>query len=420
MVFDNPSLFQLLCIQGLATALALALLIGRHASPAARSAQLGMGLQACGWLALAASGGAPEHWLLGGAMFAFSGALSALWFAVLRWLPNTRRHGRWFMLAAPLLMPVVYVALIDATALRIGWAQGWLALQLLMLAAAVALPQRPAAANPPGPANDVQIFNGHRWRALLFAAVLPLAIVCLLRGGLAFAEPPVRSLFSAETINTAMALSAQLALSLLLPALLLAWRAEVEAELARLAQTDGLTGLADRRAFAARAVDMISMARRHQEPLALMLLDIDFLKAVNTEHGQDAGDRALALFASCLQEQLRLGDLAGRVGGEEFAVLMARCEALGPPALDKRMRDALVARAGTELGFALDFSAGWAKLRRGDRHLDDLMRRGETALYEAKRNGRGRLVAEPGLESEEAAGPSPEPGSLQRAGTGLA
>ena len=130
-----------------------------------------------------------------------------------------------------------------------------------------------------------------------------------------------------------------------------------------------------------------------------MVLDIDILKTINTEQGQDIGDRVLALFGSCMQTQMRLGDLAGRLGEQTFGVLMARCDAFGPPAMDKRMRDALALRAPSELGFALDFSAGWAKLRHGDRHLDDLMRRAETALYEAKQSGPARLMAEPGLET---------------------
>ena len=402
MSFDNSSLFHLLLLQGGASALALWLLTGNHASRAVRWAQVGMVLQALGWLALAVGGDRRDALLQGGAMLAFSAALSALWWAVRLWRPaGGWRASRWVMTAAPVLMPVVYAALIEQTALRGGWAQAWLAFQLLLLAAAAALPQGKPALPPDSVsvASELLEFNARRWRALLLAAVLPLALVCLLRGALAFTGPPLDSLFSADAINTALALTAQLALSLLLPALLLAWRAEAEADLARLAQTDGLTGLADRRCFTLRAADLISMARRHQEPLAVMLLDIDCLTAINEQRGQDAGDRALALFANCLQGQMRPGDLAGRVGGEEFALLMARSEVLGPQALDQRLRGALTARARAELGFEIDFSAGWAKLRHGDRHIDDLLRRAETALYEAKRAGRGRLVAEPGLET---------------------
>lgn len=117
------------------------------------------------------------------------------------------------------------------------------------------------------------------------------------------------------------------------------------------------------------------------------------------EHGEAAGDQALALFASCLQQQMRLGDLVARVGGQEFAVLMARSDAQGPRAMDLRVRDALAARSPAELGFAINYSAGWAKLRHGDRNVEDLLRRADAALYEAKRSGKGCLVAEPGLEA---------------------
>lgn len=396
MAFDNPTLFNLLLLQGVATALVLALMVGRHGSSAARWAQAGMGAQALGWLALATSGGTLDPVLLPLALCGFSAALSALWWAVQLWLPGTPRAGRWFMLATPLLMPLITIALLDATALRVGWTQAWLALQLLMLAGAAVLPQTPT--NPP--LSDVQVHNGRRWRALLGAAVIPLALVCAARAGEAITGLPVASsVFANSDLNSALALAAQLGLSLLLPALLMAWRAEAEGQLARLTQIDGLTGLADRRAFAERAAHLISMARRHNEPLALMVLDLDFLKTINAERGQDAGDRALALFSSCLQAQARLGDLLGRVGGEEFAVLMAHCEPLGPAAMDERMRTALATQAQATLGFALNFSAGWAKLRAGDRHIDDLMQRAEAALYIAKREGRGRLVAEPGLDS---------------------
>lgn len=423
MHLDHATLLILLLLQALTAAVVLLLLIGRQGSRAARWAQAGLGLAALGGLALAGGALASEPAASGGlarltqchqrllqslAMLAFSASLSALWAAVNRWL--SPRPGRPLMLLAPLLMPIVYAWQFDDAVFRIGWALGWLALQLIMLVLLLlALPslrhtntqtntQTGLTYQPvqhrawPGPDN-------RRWRALLLAATLPLALVCLLRGSEAVFAGLLHSSFSSASLDTALGLACQWALMLTLPGLLLAWRGEVEAELARLAQTDGLTGLSDRRAFAARSVDMLSMARRHREPLALMLLDVDHLKVINAEHGQEAGDRALALFGSCLTAQMRLGDLAGRVGSDEFAVLMSRCEALGPKALDKRMREALALRAQSELGFDLDFSGGWAKLRHGDRDIADLMRRAETAIYEAKHGGYGRLQCEPGLET---------------------
>lgn len=391
MHFDNPTLFNLLLVQALASALVLGLLMmGWKASRASRWAQACMALQAVGWLFLAgASFPHVERAFVSIAMLAFSASISALWWALNLWLAP--RPGRVLMALAPALMPLVYAVQFDDVSFRDAWAHYWFALQLGMVVAALGLPM-PKSPQPVAPGAD-----NRRWRALLLIALVPLLVMCLLRGTVgAFA--PLPELLTAELVQKALALSCHLALLLALLGLVMAWRGETEAELARLAQTDGLTGLSDRRAFVARSVDMISMARRHGEGLALMVLDIDHFKQINETHGAEAGDRAIALFASCIQAQMRLGDLAGRIGGEEFGVLMARCEALGPQAFDKRMRDALSARAVKEIGFAIDYSAGWAKLRHGDRNIEDLLRRADTALYEAQRGGRGRLLAEPGLE----------------------
>ncbi len=413
MPLDHATLFNLLLLQALSAAAVLLAMIGRHGSRAARWAQAGLALAAVGAVALAGS----EMWastllehqaltdgklrlLQSLAMLAFSASISALWAALTQWLGP--RPGQPLMWLAPLLMPVVFAWQFDDPAFRASWALGWLALQLLMTALLVAWPKRVEALDPATqltPHKPLPEPDNRRWRALLLLAVLPLALLCLLRASDAVLTDLLARHFPPAHFDTALGLACQWALLLTLPALLLAWRGETEGELARLAQTDGLTGLSDRRAFAARSVDMLSMARRHREPLALMLLDVDHLKAINAEHGQDAGDRALALFGSCLTAQMRLGDLAGRVGGDEFAVLMARCEAQGPQALDKRMREALALRGQAELGFTLDFSGGWAKLRHGDRDINDLMRRAETAIYEAKHGGCGRLQSEPGLEA---------------------
>ena len=393
MHIDNGTLFSLLLIQSLMAAVVLTLLMGAHASKAARWGQASLLLQALGWLALSDAGTGPPRLLLSLAMLALSASLTCLWRALALWLQP--RPGQVLMVAAPLLMPAVYALQFEDTAFRVGWAHYWLAFQLLMLAISLAWPKRP---EPGAAASHLPAADNRRWRALLLLAVVPLLLICLLRGSLGLVGQAARSPLDEQLVNTVLGLLCQWALMLMLLALVLAWRGEIEAGLARLAQTDGLTGLADRRAFVGRAADMISMARRHEEPLALMLLDIDHLKLVNTERTREAGDRALALFGSCVQQQMRLGDLAGRIGGEEFAVLMARADALGPTAMDRRMRDALATRAPAELGFTLEFSAGWARLRPGDRDVDDLLRRAETALYEAKKSGRAQLVAEPGVE----------------------
>jgi diguanylate cyclase (GGDEF)-like protein len=395
MHFDIATLFSLLVIQSLALALLLPALMGwRSASAGARHAQLGMALHGAGWLALLLASLLWQRALSTLAMGLISAALSALWLAMNDWLGA--RRGRRLMLALPLLVALGYLAAYDSYALRVGSSNAVFGLQLLMICAVLSQPPKtlePELARP-----------SRRWRGLLLACLLLLAVLTFWRGALAaFATASYPDFYTPHPINTLAAVLSNVAITLSLAAILVAWRGEAEGAFLRLAQTDVLTGLNNRRAFASRAVDMLSMARRYQEPLALMMLDLDGFKAINDGQGHEVGDRALQLFARCLREQMRLGDLAGRVGGEEFAVLMARCDAQGPQALDQRLRDALAVAAPRELGFALDFSAGWARLRHGDRHVDDLMRRADAALYEAKRAGRGRLLAEPGLE---AAGPA--------------
>ena len=385
MQFDNATLFHLLLVQAGAAALLLAALPGRRTSAATRWAQAFMALEFLAWAALGTSNAGDERVLMGVALLFFAASLACLWRAVGLWLAP--RKGLVLMGMAIVLMPVVYVLQFDQVAFRVGWAHAWLALQLGMIGLSVLRKGRQSYSA-----------ESRRWRGLVLIAVLPLAAIFLLRGSLGAMGIELESPLAPSGINTLMGLACMVGLMCLLLALVLAWRGEIEADLSRLAQSDSLTGLADRASFMQRAVAMISMARRYQEPLSLMVLDIDFLARINAEHGRETGDRALALFASCLNAQMRLGDLAGRIGGEEFAVLMARTDAQGPTAFDQRMRNALALRAQPEIGVAIDFSAGWAPLRHGDRNIDDVLRRAETALYEAKHGGRGRLVAEPGLD----------------------
>jgi diguanylate cyclase (GGDEF)-like protein len=400
MQFDNPTLFNLALLQALASSALLLLLMGWRPSPAAQRAQGFMALQALGWLLLQAANFGNERLWLSLALAAFSASLSALWWALQRWLEP--HPGRALAMLTPLLMPLIYGLQFEDAGFRAVWAQYWLALQLGLLILSLVRHNKPAQmhrALSKALPNTVPSADDRRWRALLLAAVLPLLLSCLWRASIgAFGTAP-NSVMASASINSALALAVLWALGLAVLAIVLAWRGETETELARLAQTDGLTGLSDGRAFAARSADMISAARRHQEPLALMLLEIDNFKAIEAEHGAAGAERALVLFSSCLQAQMRLGDLAGRTGLETFALLMDRCEPQGPPAMDLRMRSALNTRAQAELGYKLDYSAGWAKLRHGDRNIEDLMRRTETALYEAKRGGHGRLQAEPGLET---------------------
>ena len=386
MRFDVPTLFSLLLILSLALAVLLPMQLGWCDSLAARRAQFSAAAQAAGWALLLL----PEegHRLTATlALGLLSVSLTWLWLAVALWLPG--RVGRWLQFGMPVIVMLGYGLGWENQGFRLAWSNGCLALQMLALGASLMQPVKQGA------------FGHLRWRLLLTVSLAVLGLLNLARAWLAGVGGEALPRFDApHPLNIAFAVAANVCMLTSAMAVLVAWRGETEAELRRLNQVDTTTGLANRRAFQQRSVDMISVARRYNEPLMLLVMDLDGLKALNADLGEDRGDVAIQLFARCLDEQKRLGDLVARIEGQRFAVLMARSDLVGPPALDRRVRQALQAAAPQALGTTLSFSAGWAKLRAGDRNLEDLLRRAKTALYAAKHQGRGRLCAEPGLEAE--------------------
>jgi diguanylate cyclase (GGDEF)-like protein len=164
------------------------------------------------------------------------------------------------------------------------------------------------------------------------------------------------------------------------------------------AATDVLTGLLNRRSFDDRLVELTADSSRHREPLALLMLDIDRFKSVNDEFGHPAGDVALRFVADRVRRVLRLGDLAFRYGGEEFGVLLRKCDATGGVAVYDRLREELQ-RAPVDLGRGasrlITVSGGLATMERSnDFNAVDLVSRADAALYAAKHGGRDRVVLE--------------------------
>lgn len=162
------------------------------------------------------------------------------------------------------------------------------------------------------------------------------------------------------------------------------------AELERLASSDSLTGLYDRRHLEAEAARAISRLRRHSGTMGVTLLDLDHFKAINDTHGHAAGDAVLQAVAGRLASALRHEDLLGRWGGEEFVVLAADTDATGMALVAERLREAVgAAPVVVDDGPtpAVTVSAGWA-CARGGVDLDTLVRAADAALYAAKAGGR--------------------------------
>jgi diguanylate cyclase (GGDEF)-like protein len=172
---------------------------------------------------------------------------------------------------------------------------------------------------------------------------------------------------------------------------------ELTGELERLATTDALTGLPNRRHLMAAMETEVRRAERSGRPLALALLDVDRFKAINDTHGHPAGDEVLRIVAEELREVTRGGDLLGRFGGEEFAIIMPETSLDQAHLACERLRRAVAKRIlhypnGTSGHVTV--SSGVALLS-GDEGCDHLVSRADGALYEAKAGGRNlvRLAA---------------------------
>ncbi len=184
-------------------------------------------------------------------------------------------------------------------------------------------------------------------------------------------------------------------------------RKRVEAELRRMATTDPLTGLWNRRRFLELAEGELSRLRRYARPVSVLMLDIDHFKAINDTHGHAAGDEALCRLAELCRSELRETDHLGRLGGEEFAVVLPETSLAEAVEVAERLRQRL-GDMPVPLGDAtlrMTVSIGVAACRDGDTSIDRALGRADRALYAAKGGGRNRVVAD-----------DPEPADRERTG----
>jgi diguanylate cyclase (GGDEF)-like protein len=163
-------------------------------------------------------------------------------------------------------------------------------------------------------------------------------------------------------------------------------------EVYKLAVLDPLTGLHNRRSGEQRLAEEISRAQRYGRPLTILLLDLNGLKHLNDKFGHAAGDELIKQFAARLNKAIRGSDLAVRLGGDEFLVLLPECKPEEVHHVLSRLSGLNVDCNGQLI--ALSFSAGWTNFKPGE-SPEDLLKRADDALYVNKRIGRGHeeLVA---------------------------
>jgi len=170
-------------------------------------------------------------------------------------------------------------------------------------------------------------------------------------------------------------------------------RKAVERALEWMASTDALTGLPNRHSFLATARMEMARARRTREPLALLMIDLDHFKQINDSRGHQAGDDTLRAFSALCLQRLRDEDSIGRLGGEEFAILLPGCDARAAIATADRLCAAVGDIRLERLGDSgLTISIGVTTVLPDEADLDPAIARADRALYIAKRNGRNRAV----------------------------
>lgn len=161
----------------------------------------------------------------------------------------------------------------------------------------------------------------------------------------------------------------------------------------RLASIDGMTGLYNRRHFLELAEAEWARFRRHACPLALLMMDIDLFKSVNDRYGHDVGDEVIKAVAGILKNSKRTSDIAGRLGGEEFALLLPEATLDNACTAAERLRRLVADHAMIVEGnrVPITISIGASNAHANVRGIDELLKQADVALYDAKHAGRNRV-----------------------------
>lgn len=165
---------------------------------------------------------------------------------------------------------------------------------------------------------------------------------------------------------------------------------EANATISRLAATDELTGLANRRSFNESLSVSISAARRHNLPLSLIMIDIDHFKNVNDTLGHSHGDLILQAFARLLNQMIRTEDIAARWGGEEFTIILPHTACEAATALAERIRISFEQHSIDGISIDLSASFGVVELNEED-SAEEFIKRADNAMYDAKESGRNQV-----------------------------
>ncbi len=231
---------------------------------------------------------------------------------------------------------------------------------------------------------------------LLLVFALAAALLVWRNGQLFFSDAAPQAISQPSFINSFYVLFSGMQPLFASIGFLLLYNEVLQRELHDLARVDSLTGVGNRLALNEAAGRLIAQASRWRRPLSVLMIDADHFKSVNDRFGHGGGDKVLRDLVDSIRAALRTDDVIGRVGGEEFAVLMPDTGAAGAEALAERIRSTVECTPLVVDGhiLRLTVSIGAAVARPDERDAQRVLQRADAALYAAKRAGRNRVCNE--------------------------
>ena len=186
--------------------------------------------------------------------------------------------------------------------------------------------------------------------------------------------------------------------------------AELHAQMEKLASTDPLTGVFNRRRFFEIGEKEVERARRYNRPLSVLMMDLNGFKLLNDDMGHCAGDHALCELTRICQENLRKPETIARLGGDEFAVILPETNLTGAREVARRLHNAILHSPAhvRDQEIFLSLSIGAAQYEPGDRSMEQILQRADVSMFQMKKTI--RTLNNPPLESvNQAPGQIPEP-----------
>lgn len=379
MTLDIPSIYFVSVVTNLAMTFAVVIVALRQSIP---------GLTKLGWALVANSG----YYLMVGARdvipeilaVGIGNMLGALTLTlVLKAVLNIRRAQ---LLPALYIIPVVLMLivsllLIDDRAARLIIASFILSYQIALILWALL--------------RKGNVFVGRGRMIMAIACVVGMSTMTYRGLSLWFGWHEVSPFQSRDTLTTLFYMINYLGMFFLAFGFVLTTVEQSAEQNRRMAREDPLTGLSNRRALFEIMDKLFAKAETDGQPLSLMIIDVDLFKQVNDRHGHQVGDVVLKHVATTIKERLRKGDIVGRIGGEEFLVVLPETPPDGAIQLAEELRHSMasksVANNGDEIGVTISIGLYCSGCLASSLTPDSVIASADNALYRAKSNGRNRV-----------------------------